>query len=473
MVTNQPHTSADLDQPPSTTRFHPSIPFPSSTPSERPHRNDNAKRARKATLKGLSIAWKMIKNPALPTDSSDVEADSEEEIERLGNSGKKGNSMRMRRTGTRMSALESGLRRMRTRRLSGAKDLDETKWEDELEENALEISPTEGKVEFVAVDNNLWNDRGSDPHAVPSRRGSSGDETNEHEHHNPTSVSHPSGTSPSSYGANMHHEQTSRLRRCFHLLQQCSQSFFKPRFEDPHKEENYQKEAWYTVRQGAIISSLHYIFAFALTFGLTNHPIPTYNRWAFIFANGVLSVPLPFFVALDLMRKACFFYQTWVLLASWAFAYAVIINMYTCGFYTGGADTCMNSGAFIALYYWSIGLPVIGLLGLGQKRGFHLIGVIVWCALVIGLILAPGAPQLMIRNLLIFISIHAFLLMTSWFREKSSRKMFSLRAEVKKQYRATERARRAEAQANQNSKRFIAYVFHEVSLDRLKSGPPC
>lgn len=38
-------------------------------------------------------------------------------------------------------------------------------------------------------------------------------------------------------------------------------------------------------------------------------------------------------------------------------------------------------------------------MSLGQKRGYHICGVIVWVALVCGLILSQGSPKLMYRNL--------------------------------------------------------------------------
>jgi hypothetical protein len=46
-----------------------------------------------------------------------------------------------------------------------------------------------------------------------------------------------------------------------------------------------------------------------------------------------------------------------------------------------------------------LALPVLSLFSLGQKRGYHIFGVIIWVALVCGLILAAGSPALMYRNL--------------------------------------------------------------------------
>lgn len=46
-------------------------------------------------------------------------------------------------------------------------------------------------------------------------------------------------------------------------------------------------------------------------------------------------------------------------------------------------------------------------------------------------------------------------------------RMFALRAQVKVQYKATQRARVAERKAGESKKSFISYIFHEVS----RSGP--
>ena len=100
-------------------------------------------------------------------------------------------------------------------------------------------------------------------------------------------------------------------------------------------------------------------------------------------------------------------------------------------------------------------LPVLSIFSLGQKRGYHIFGVLVWVALVSGLILSQGSPKLMYRNLVNckcssafwithlsddlalkpVILFHVFLLMTSYLREKSDRQVFTLRTQLKLQYR--------------------------------------
>lgn len=348
-------------------------------------------------------------------------------------------------------------------------------------------------VRCVVVDNDVWkeDEKGGDEGKIEDgmgemrtsmqseRRQHSPHHQNHHHHHHHHHHSHShahaaaridSGEHAWTTGSHMEcgrrpsvSSSTTAIRRWFACMSHWLQDFFATRFDDPERETHYLQEAWVGLRQSAMPTSLLYILAWGLTWGLSGRPLPLYNRWAFIFTNGFLSVPLPFFVAIDLMRRISWLYQCWVLLASWAFAYAVLIDMHVCGYYTGHADQCVNSPNFIALFFWSIALPVFGLLGLGQKRLFHLIGLCIWCALTISLIIVPGAPNLMIRNLILLITLHVFLVVMSYFWEKSSRRMFMLRAQIKDQYMKTEMARRAEALANQSSRRFIAYVFHEVS----------
>jgi hypothetical protein len=435
---------------------------------------------------------------------------------REGNSGSNGRAkgkLMLERTRSRTtSAIGNGFHRIRTRTKSGRESIragypytygsgcGNGNGEAGVQEKTSGSEGGQG-VRCVVVDNDVWKEDdkveeegevevgvGETRTSMQSERRHHSPRHHHHHHHHhhqhhSHSHAHPAGRTDSgehAWATGSHMEcgrrpsvssSTTAVRRWFTCTSHCLQDFFATRFDDPERETHYLQEAWVGLRQSAMPTSLLYILAWGLTWGLSGRPLPVYNRWAFIFTNGFLSVPLPFFVAIDLMRRISWLYQCWVLLASWAFAYAVLIDMHVCGYYTGHAEQCINSPNFIALFFWSIALPVFGLLGLGQKRLFHLIGLCIWCALTISLIIVPGAPNLMIRNLILMITLHVFLVVMSYFWEKSSRRMFILRAQIKDQYMKTEMARRAEALANQSSRRFIAYVFHEVSR-RLKAIAP-
>lgn len=465
---------------------------------------ESSKSTATAVKHGLLNVWNMLKAPVLPSDLSVVEEELDQDLEEKDavdsastpvttihtpalspyDTGKRPR-MKLTRTRSAIAPVEKkriGLFRSKT--FTGSHDHLHLK---KAEEGLIQVVDgglsarsslvLERKVEMVVVENDLWgihqvNEALEHAAAFDAQRVELTD--------SPRGLD----SDPSQQGFRLNSMQSSvrralksRLLRPFagfaKFIWTHSLEFFNPRFDDPLQERNYRQEAWYTVRQGAVISSFFYVLAIALTAGLHPQPMSKYDLWALMVPNGILSFPLPFFVFFDLVRRAPLFYQTWLLFASWSFSYALIVEMYTCGYYTGGESECANSENFVALFYWSIAFPVMGLLGLGQKRIFHLVGICIWCLLVIVLILVPGAPKLMIRNLINSISLHVFLLMTSYLREKSSRRTYSLRQEVKKHLKSTEKARRAEKIANQNSKKFIAYVFHEVSTASFVNGSSC
>ncbi|KAJ9096383.1 hypothetical protein QFC21_005205 [Naganishia friedmannii] len=233
-------------------------------------------------------------------------------------------------------------------------------------------------------------------------------------------------------------------------------------FPEASKEKSYRKEMHFTLRRGAISASSFYVIAWVLTVALMNRPFNVMS-WAGYFAStAVFIFPLPFFVIFDFIRHRPTFYQWWLWLATWSFSIVVITDMHLCGFYTTHRN-CGNKD-FLGLFYWGLALPVLSLFSLGQKRGYHICGVLVWVTLICGLVLSQGSPALMYRNLVNFILFHAFLLMTSYLREKSDRQVFTLRTQLKLQYRATQAAQVAERKANALSKRFVSYIFHEVRV---------
>lgn len=59
---------------------------------------------------------------------------------------------------------------------------------------------------------------------------------------------------------------------------------------------------------------------------------------------------------------------------------------------------------------------------------------------------------------------HAFIIGTSFLKERSDRQMFALRQQLKIQYRATQSAQVQERRAADSKKRFVSYIFHEVRV---------
>lgn len=233
-------------------------------------------------------------------------------------------------------------------------------------------------------------------------------------------------------------------------------------FPEPRKEASYQKELFFTLRRGAIASSCFFVVAWLLTTILLPKPYKTIDITGYIAIAGLFIVPLPVYTVLDMGRHHTLIYQCLLWCATWTYPFVVIVDMYRCGFYTSHRQC--GSKDFLGLFYWSIALPVLAMLALGQKRLFHIIGIMIWVIMVSIMILAVASPALMYRNLINFVLFHCFLLMTSYLREKSDRQMFALRMQLKLQYRATQAAQVAERKASDSKKRFVSYIFHEVRV---------
>ncbi|KAJ9105873.1 hypothetical protein QFC20_004208 [Naganishia adeliensis] len=216
------------------------------------------------------------------------------------------------------------------------------------------------------------------------------------------------------------------------------QYFCDSSFPEASKEKSYRKEMHFTLRRGAISAAAFFVVAWVLTVALTSRPFTTITWAGYLGATGTTQM---------IERPQ----------------YVVITDMRICSFYIPGRRNCGNKD-FLGLFYWGLALPVLSLFSLGQKRGYHIFGVVVWVALICGEILSESSPALMYRNLVNFILFHVFLLMTSYLREKSDRQVFTLRTQLKMQYRATQSAQVAERKANALSKRFVSYIFHEVRV---------
>ncbi|KAK4683944.1 hypothetical protein P7C73_g6264, partial [Tremellales sp. Uapishka_1] len=234
-------------------------------------------------------------------------------------------------------------------------------------------------------------------------------------------------------------------------------------FPEPAKERGFQKEAWFTQKQGALASAGFFLVSWALTVGLSPKPLTKFNWYAYFGIAGFFTLPLIVFVALDWPRTKPKIWQPWLFCATWCWAYILIGEMNLCGFFAA-VNHCGNRN-FINMLGFAFGQPVLSLLALRQNRLFASIGPCIWLILA-GVLLMTGkrAPVLFFRNMVNFGLFHAFLIFTSFLKERSDRQMFALRQQLKIQYRATQSAQVMERRASDSKKRFVSYIFHEVRV---------
>lgn len=115
------------------------------------------------------------------------------------------------------------------------------------------------------------------------------------------------------------------------------------------------------------------------------------------------------------------------------------------------------------------------------SRLSSVIGALIWVILV-AIFVVPDHIQF-VRNLVNFVLFMIAIIWTSYLKERSDRRMFMLRDELKCHFRATQKAQIAERAASEyvlhtaasdaaksrwrcyrSKKRFVSYIFHEVRV---------
>ncbi|KIR40777.1 two-component system sensor protein [Cryptococcus deuterogattii 99/473] len=239
--------------------------------------------------------------------------------------------------------------------------------------------------------------------------------------------------------------------------------FLDSSYPEPSKEHSFQKELWFTQKQGALASSLFFIINYALTVGLLPTPFSNFNWIAYFGIGGVFTLPVLPLIVLDWPRRHPRIWQPIIFCACWVFAYILIVEMHLCGFFTDN-NQC-GSRNFLNLLGFAFGQPTLGLLTMKEDRGMAVAGASIWIILTGALTMTQkNSPKLFYRNIVFFALFHAFLIGSSFLKERSDRQMFALRQQLKIQYRATQSAQVMERRAADSKKRFVSYIFHEVRV---------
>ncbi|CCM01334.1 uncharacterized protein FIBRA_03383 [Fibroporia radiculosa] len=235
--------------------------------------------------------------------------------------------------------------------------------------------------------------------------------------------------------------------------------FFVNRFMDEKSEMHYCKENWFMRKNLALWSSAFLITNWALAIGFMQKPPTIADKIFYYGVSPALTFPVLLFVMYDFPRDRPLFYQLWLVVAAWMWAVYNLLFMYFCGYY--GSPAVLNKGTkdFLTLFYYTSALQTVALFGLKLHRFPAMIAVIVFFVLSCGLIL-PYHPSF-IRNLANFISFQVFLLYIHYMRENAERRLYTLRDQLKIQFRATQKAQVNERKAADSKRRLTSYVFHD------------
>ncbi|GJE93893.1 hybrid sensor histidine kinase/response regulator [Phanerochaete sordida] len=240
-------------------------------------------------------------------------------------------------------------------------------------------------------------------------------------------------------------------------------SFFATEFIDEKSEEQYRKETWFMRKNLALWSAGFFILNWLLSCVFVPKPITLADK---IFHYGIapaFTFPILFMVLWDFPRDRNWIYQIVLMFATWMWGVFQILVMYLCAYY-GGHRPFMSCGTkdFLATFYYANAPQTIALFGLGLHRFPALVGTLTFMALSFGMIVPDRTTW--VRNVINFLCFQAFLLYLHYMRENSERRLYTLRDQLKVQFRATQKAQVNERKAADSKRRLTSYVFHEVRV---------
>ncbi|GAA5940056.1 uncharacterized protein JCM15063_001687 [Sporobolomyces koalae] len=236
--------------------------------------------------------------------------------------------------------------------------------------------------------------------------------------------------------------------------------FFNPSYHDAAVEEAFQKESWYTSKSRHIFGSLYFILNWVLTLALLPRPFSHWNEAQLYAVTPALVVPLIFFAAFDVPRRKPWIWQIFVFSGIWITGLGFVIDLYSCGFYTAQPH-CGNKDYMSTMYY-AISGPTIGLFAMNMKRILVVLYSASWL-ITVSITLLP-LRHAWSRNVVIVVLFHGFITFIHYMAECSERRLFTMRAELKVQYRAKQRAQINERKTMDAKRRFSSYIFHEVRV---------
>ncbi|KAK7056490.1 hypothetical protein VNI00_003046 [Paramarasmius palmivorus] len=240
--------------------------------------------------------------------------------------------------------------------------------------------------------------------------------------------------------------------------------FFFPRPFEGSAEDQYRSEDWQSKKKLALIASLWFVVNWGLGLWFVPRPLTVVDQVLYYGLGPALTVPVFFMVMFDFPRHGRFFYQLFAGIMIWIWAFQIIIVMYGCGVYNSAHAFlgCSSKRDFIGVLYYTTAPPTIGMFALKMNRLTAFIGAASFFAVSCSLMIPDRDTW--IRTMINFAVYHGVLLYVHNIIEKNERRMFSLRVQVKMQFKATQRAQINERKTAESKYRLTSYVFHEVRV---------
>jgi osomolarity two-component system sensor histidine kinase SLN1 len=175
------------------------------------------------------------------------------------------------------------------------------------------------------------------------------------------------------------------------------------------------------------------------------------------------SIPIVLMVIFDFPRDRDILYQLFLVFSVWIWPLYDILSIYLCGFYNQRFSlfSC-GSKDFLGTFYYTSAMQTIALFGLKLNRFPATLGPMIFFIISCTLIIPHRIAW--VRNLINFAVFHSFLIYTHYMRENAERRLYTLREQLKVQFKATQKAQVNERQAADSKRRLTSYVFHEVRV---------
>ncbi|KAF8216735.1 hypothetical protein K438DRAFT_1797735 [Mycena galopus ATCC 62051] len=239
--------------------------------------------------------------------------------------------------------------------------------------------------------------------------------------------------------------------------------FFYPAFPDEKSERNYAREHWSFSKALARWAAAWLILSWVLACAFASRPRVLLDD---IFLYGVapaFTVPVILMVAFDWPRDRPLPYQMFLMFSLWMWGIYYLLSMWLCGFYDSSFRFWLCNGKdFVGMFYYTTALQVVGLFGLDMQRLPAAVGSLLF--FVLACVTIVPLHQTFVRTMINFFLFNLFLIFVHFMKEMSDRRLYTLRNQLKIQFRATQRAQINERNASDSKRRLTSYVFHEVRV---------
>ncbi|KAI0073055.1 hypothetical protein K474DRAFT_1700572 [Panus rudis PR-1116 ss-1] len=238
--------------------------------------------------------------------------------------------------------------------------------------------------------------------------------------------------------------------------------FFATRFVDEKSESHYRKENWFLRKSLAMWSTAFFVANWALGIGFIPKPVILPDQIFYYAIAPSLTFPIVPMVLLDWPRDKSTIYQIFLACSTWQWGLYQLIFIYGCGRYGGVSHWDCGSKDFLLLFFYTSALQTIAIFGLKLHRFPAMVGAIIWLVLACVFIVPNRTGW--VRNVINFVFFQGFLLYVHYMRESAERRLYTLRDQLKVQFRATQKAQVNERKAADSKRRLTSYVFHEVRV---------